>query len=202
MGLILLYIVSRWSLGVFADPIAQGATVKYSSSGGWTFALILSGRAGERNYVSWNTLDDTSYTSYDTVGQFHWAKGEFRVEYPFGVKKGIRPYVTFGVGGTSEKAWVFNEDSLFWESYQYKTLGGIGGVGLYIYPFSFLKGLFEESSRLRRKATDIEDDFTLQIELLNLYYRKLIGGRPWTRDYFYEYNYAGVGMGIGFYYNF
>jgi len=197
-----LLFLSRWSLGIFVDPLAQGATVKYFSQDGIVISLLLSGRIGERNYETWDYIDDTSYCAIDTIAQFHWLKSELRVEHAFGMKNGVQPYLAIGASGNLEKAWLFKEDSKMWESYQYKTLGGLGGVGLYVYPASFLNAFFNKYFYSMGKMKEVEDNATIQLELLNFYYRKRFGDSLPVTDFLYEYNYAGLGMGIGFYYNF
>ncbi len=200
MHFLLTFLAVQFSIGVFADPMAQGASLKFNLREKLTFSVVLSGRQGERLYSAYIERD-TEYATVDTIGDFYWVKNEFRFEYPLGFKRGIMPYVVLGLGGNAEKYWLFNEQDSTWKSYKYWAVGGLTGVGLNIYPFTFLSSLFNTQSKFREQIQKVEEDFTLQLELINVYYRRFKGDRP-LREYLYEYNNAGVGMGIGFYYNF
>ncbi|MDI6851674.1 MAG: hypothetical protein QMD82_07055 [bacterium] len=193
---------SQLSIGVFADPLAQGASVKFNFPGKFGVALILAGRQGEKTYSEWVADTNSGYSNRDTVGDFYWAKGELRLEYELGFKRGVKPYVALGLGINAEKLWLFNDTTSLWKSYSYSAIGGIGAIGLDVYPFTFLKNLFEGQSKIRDDVERIEEDFSIQLELINIYYKRVRGERPKPREYFYEYNNAGVSMGIGFFYHF
>jgi hypothetical protein len=69
------------------------------------------------------------------------------------------------------------------KSYSYSALGGIGAIGLGIYPFTLLKSLFEEV-RVKEEMEKIEEDFSLKLELINIYYRKIRGERSKIGEHF------------------
>ncbi len=199
LNLLSLFILSSFSLGFFADPIAQGASVKLGTERGTVFSFTTSGRIGEKEYEYW--LYDTMSVSYDTTGSFHWFKFEARVERPYFERKGVKLYLQGGVGATSDREWIFDEQAQVWKVYNFKSIGGIIGTGLYVYPFPFILGLMEVGEKSTKRSSKIEDGFMIQIELLNVYYRKFFGERPKPKNYT-VFNYGGVGMGIGFYYTF
>lgn len=199
----LFLLFAQFSIGVFADPLAQGASVKYNFPGRLGIALTLSGRQGERTYSEWGFDPDSGYAVLnDTIGDFYWVKSEIRLEYEIGFKRGVRPYAALGLGVNAEKLWSLDDTSYLWKSYAYSAIGGIGAIGLDVYPFTFLKNLFEGQSKMRTNVEKIEEDFSVQIELMNVYYKRVRGERPKPPEYFTGYNNAGVSMGIGFFYHF
>ncbi|MEO0239288.1 MAG: hypothetical protein ABIM45_05135 [candidate division WOR-3 bacterium] len=157
--------------------------MKFDLRGKFSISSVLSGRQRERTYSKWIAVKDTDYAIHDAIGDFYWAKRELRLEYELGYKRGIKPYLALGVGGNAEKLWVFDDSSHLGKSYSYSALGGIGAIGLDIYPFTLLKSLFEEA-RVKEEMGKIEKDFSLRLKLINTYYRKIRGERSKIGEHF------------------
>lgn len=200
INLISLIVLSSFSIGFFADPLAQGASVKIGTKSGIAYSVVTSGRIGEKRYEYW-LYDGGMDSLIDTIGTFHWFKLEVRAERPYFERKGVKLYFHAGLGTTSDREWIFNEGARAWKEYNYKSVGVITGTGLYVYPFPFILGLLETGEKSARRSTRIEDGFMIQIELINLYYRRYFGERP-IPDFSRSYDYGGLGMGIGVYYTF
>lgn len=183
-GVLIMLILTRFSVGISIDPILWGLDLRIGKDDGFKFKII-------SGFYLWKRHVDSSQYIYPGKEVYHneflrtnyWYGVEGRAEYYFRSEIGIQPYTGFGLGYYRKNEWDISwegKDSL-WIYYPLKSesyySGVVSAIGCELYPFLLLSNLLKIDKK-KSGIISFNFEFDLYYKFFHHFERKVFWEEP------------------------